>query len=387
MAHFLRDLGLRAPIPGGFLSRERIREMAINPDFFRALARLDRSYHREEIVGELGDDWRLDHFVSAHEVRRGRQILEAVGGGVTLRRLTAQTSCWSRDLVGFFRNQVLRDKRFLLDRSGSLLPGRPVGVVSRCPYDERVPHLMEGIFFEVSQMPPLVQRAAQGVHPVSWRDGVERVRGGSVIQVTAEGGFLSMPHVTHQVADRCERIVQNRTLCRLRGLHPGLVVQKPRREIRIGADSIVQAPEGVFHDPWWEDVVSHWIAGAADQAFVPLSEVAPSVGDLVFVIGFPGLGMRGSRKLVSVGRINRIEKGEIEATAQARSGSSGGAMVDRSGRLIGVVASLPSRDVPRYENMTPAGHLPVSFTGVVAISVVERREEILRRLRDRAAQR
>ena len=67
---------------------------------------------------------------------------------------------------------------------------------------------------------------------------------------------------------------------------------------------------------------------------IKISEKTPKVGDKIYTIGNP----KGIKFVFSDGMINQINKDIIQFSAPASSGSSGGALLNSEGELIGIVS-------------------------------------------------
>lgn len=99
--------------------------------------------------------------------------------------------------------------------------------------------------------------------------------------------------------------------------------------------------------------------------FVPLREGAgPDFGDELWLVGYPGGGGQRTRVTLSISRgiVAGFERGEwglvVKTDAELQVGSSGGAALDASGRLIGVPSTLVEVGAGQFGYVLPLEWIP-----------------------------
>ena len=87
-------------------------------------------------------------------------------------------------------------------------------------------------------------------------------------------------------------------------------------------------------------------ATAASPSYLQPAPSPPVVGDRVYVVGNPGFNWSGEQRkqyplpLVSVGNVIQVQGRALIMSAAAFNGDSGGAVLNASGEILGVLSSL-----------------------------------------------
>ena len=106
--------------------------------------------------------------------------------------------------------------------------------------------------------------------------------------------------------------------------------------------------------------------------FMEVTDTAlPSIGDTVGCIGFPGIGGTGSRASVSYTRgvVSGYERNGIGTLVKTdgliNSGSSGGAAIDDSGRLIGLTTTVIEENAGQLGYIHPLALVPSGWKRII----------------------
>lgn len=116
------------------------------------------------------------------------------------------------------------------------------------------------------------------------------------------------------------------------------------------------------------------IAGGPAPAGLPRIRTGIRVGEQVAVFGFPLAGLLTSKGNFTLGNVSalagqRDDTGLIQVTAPVQVGNSGGALVDRSGNVAGVVVQKldalrvaeRTSDIPQNVNFAIGAHVLIGF--------------------------
>lgn len=380
---FFKRLGFsQEVIRQGFVTKNQILGQGFNPGALFTIASLDGSYQREEMLSMKSSQSKEDQYLSPNEAVYGGRILEELHGVKNFKKITGTSSCWSKDLIDFFRDQVLKDRYYVL-RDEEPISSSTLGTVSLCPFDMLHPELMEEVFFRPDQVaPPAIRRAAEAVFELALPMGEKGIKSeGSIVRITPNGGFLSASHIFREEVSStfCILTPAGKIECPPPQPREDLLIKGGSRQFGIGISSknILEAPRG-------EDWLTLHIPSEAGDSFIPIAKENPVLGEEVFAIGFPNLrGKRPVEKLISFGRVVNITEGKIEVTAQIRRGSSGGALINKKGELIGILSEQREKDIKAIESAPKEDLQRRPFTGGVATSVVNQRETILTALSQR----
>jgi len=349
----LRDLGFsRREIRDGRLTETEFQRRDLNPEALLSLARLDNSYEAERFRPRESRLSSGTTHLLPRESQKGRKILKKTGLA-RFRELTSVKSCWRGDLVRLFRDQILKDKR-VIQRFDKPLRDPALAHVSRCPSHTLPFDFEERIFFPLDLYDDpnaeVIQSAANSVWTIA--DGPEeKDRSGSAVRI----GPALYVTANHQLLDEsCEE--------RIDDLH-----------LRFGAAALNMEP---LPAPRGEDVRLLRVT-EVPGTFLPIAQELPKVGDIVYSVGYPNLkDGQEKRRLLSVGTVVSVSGNRIEHTALTFKGSSGGALLNARGELIGINTQGRPRDSKGRE-FGPGDLSRWHYTGGVAESVVPMREAIL----------
>ena len=98
-----------------------------------------------------------------------------------------------------------------------------------------------------------------------------------------------------------------------------------------------------------------------------LRATAVSIGDSLHFVGYPGIGGTGSRASITytlgvVAGFQQTSYGyEIKTDGEINSGSSGGAALDSSFRLVGVPTSIVGEESGQLAYIVPVSAIPPAW--------------------------
>ncbi|MDR2743266.1 MAG: S1C family serine protease [Treponema sp.] len=146
-----------------------------------------------------------------------------------------------------------------------------------------------------------------------------------------------------------------------------------RMTIRLGDSASVRIPAKVVG---WDKAMDLALLKAEitpEYVFSVVDRIIPQVGDTVFAIGSPG----GLEKTVTAGIVSALGRrflqiGDvIQIDAAVNHGNSGGPVVDREGRLVGIVFA-GIENYPGLNFAVPAGRLAAALPSLIAGGRAER---------------
>ncbi|MEE8441764.1 MAG: serine protease, partial [Spirochaetia bacterium] len=111
------------------------------------------------------------------------------------------------------------------------------------------------------------------------------------------------------------------------------------------------------------------LAPGFELPYVDLRDGAAAIGDELRFVGYPGIGGTGSRASITyttgvVAGFQRTAYGYfIKTDGEINSGSSGGAALDDSFRLVGVPASIVGEESGQLAYVVPVTAIPDSWMG------------------------
>jgi hypothetical protein len=277
----LTDLGVTSEriAEGQCLEDDELRAMGLNPEAMKALADQDNT------LPPLLDEPR---FLSPEAAQRGRVILDHLGGAQYFKEITGEESCWGQkgQLRFFLNHQVLNEPQYFAREPWEKIFVN--GIQSMCPYDEGFHSVMNGAFFSVADMPPVVREAGLAatvnfISPDEDREDGFWSRATGVV-ISEEGFVLTDRHVISKTSShaRDER----------KGLQHGFSASRePIKEdlnIRNHHGDVVPITEDnvVYRFPGYDVVLLH-IPELAGHPHVSIARDQPEVGTQVYIVGYP----------------------------------------------------------------------------------------------------
>jgi S1-C subfamily serine protease len=182
---------------------------------------------------------------------------------------------------------------------------------------------------------------------------------GSGTLLTADGWILSNAHVVEDLGgDPVQEVVVGLTLDP--ALPPAELFRAVVREVDKQRDmALLKITSGFYRQPVPKDVVFPTVSMDAVER--------PAIGDVLFLVGYPSTGGRGSRVTISATRgivsgYDTAEFGTVLKTdAEITNGNSGGAALDAQGRLVGIPTSTVENGSGHIGYVHPISVMPAKW--------------------------
>ncbi len=182
---------------------------------------------------------------------------------------------------------------------------------------------------------------------------------GSGTLLTSDGWILTNAHVVEDLGgDPVQEVVVGLTLDP--ALPPVELFRAVVREVDKQRDmALVKITSGFYQQPIPKEVVLPTVAMDATEH--------PAIGDVLFLVGYPSTGGRGSRVTISATRgivsgYDTAAFGTVLKTdAEITNGNSGGAALDAQGRLVGIPTSTVENGSGQIGYVHPISAMPAKW--------------------------
>jgi S1-C subfamily serine protease len=182
---------------------------------------------------------------------------------------------------------------------------------------------------------------------------------GSGTLLTSDGWILTNAHVVEDLGgDPVQEVVVGLTLDP--ALPPVELFRAVVREVDKQRDmALLKITSGFYRQPIPKEVVLPTLTMDATEH--------PAIGDVLFLVGYPSTGGRGSRVTISATRgiVSGYDTSAFGAVlktdAEITNGNSGGAALDAQGRLIGIPTSTVENGSGQIGYVHPISAMPAKW--------------------------
>lgn len=298
----------------GVLDHFELNGVGVNPNAIELIARVDGDRPKKDD----DDDFDFSYTLSPTEAGK---VLDLA----TIYNSRLVYSLFDYDQRECSLGSVTSPTTILANMLGVSPENRLFGSVfseNSCPFEpmnQRLgPYLLSGIHYVEKMYPTDLAQKAKGVVRIVSDDGKH---GGSGVITSPEGAFVTARHVLFDESGK---------------------FRESHVEIEEGKKVSMKKEDILWEDPQ-KDIVYMRIKGLAGHPHISTSSETLWPGDQVWLVGFPANVMETLEnyrpKTFTTGFITSMEGENINTSAKAAPGNSGGAMINQRGEVIGIVVS------------------------------------------------